>query len=417
MPDVCKAFCPDVVDQVGTAVKAAEEFCATPGLDLLSACVFQETTAAAGCGKSPVAMSLQECEEISMSGEDIVHPPPTPAPAGRRLSGSDESSEEDDFEDEEQDHMKVTTIASGALKRAADPPPPMPALSKLADGSNSLDLADLDDATRAKLAKFLNMESAPMTGRILFNSTVPTAGDVVKNVQGLVDLPGSDSPAASRRLFIDMKCLAPNVGPGCIFSVWWPKPGYSWCDPLDGQPPCKYSLAVKIQLHGPAAGALSIGGGGCIEAWKFSVPPPFSGGVCVNGAIVVNFWKSCGNRFPFTIGGWVSITAGVGLDFGLFSINLLSIEVGVGAGASNYATHCWTNRRRRRWWGGGTRRCNYACDFRVYGFARLNVGPGRLWLRVEYWVSHKSFQMHLGADVCWPWPISSCSNIVSVRVI
>jgi hypothetical protein len=235
----------------------------------------------------------------------------------------------------------------------------------------------------------------------------------------LVDVPGIDSPAASRRLFVDMKCLAPNIGPGCIFSVWWPKSGQPYCDPIGGRGnrACKYSLAVKMQLTGPARGALSIGGSGCIEAWKFSVPKPFDGSVCVAGEIVVGGGRSCGNKFPFTMGGYVSITAAVGLDFGLFSITAASIGVGIGCGISNYATHCWTNRRRRRWWGGGTRRCNYDCDFRVYGDGRINIGPGRFWMRVEYWIRHRSFQMHLGADVCLPWPFSYCYNLVSVRII
>jgi len=408
MPDVCKSFCSDLVDTVAAAALApdSEEFCETPGLDLLLGCVFQEGTAASACGMSPLAMSLQECEDNGF--------------IGRRLSKSDELNEVVDFEEEEEeDNMKVTTIASGALARAADPEPPMPVLSKLADGSNSVDLADLDDGTRAQLARILNLTSPPETGRILFNSTVPKPGDEVKNMPGLVDLPGIDVPATSRRLFIDMMCLFPNVGPGCIFSVWWPKSGQPTCDPIGGtgNMACKYSLAVKIQLTGPAAGALSIGGGGCIEAWQFSVPPPFDGSVCIAGTITAGFGRACGNKFPFTLGGYVSITAAVGLNFGLFSITAASIGVGVGAGISNYATHCWSNRRRRRWWGGGTRRCNYDCDFRVYGDARLNIGPGRFWARVEYWIRHRSFQMHIGADVCWPWPISSCSCIVSVRVI
>jgi len=135
MPDVCKAFCPDVVDSVATAAKATEDFCATPGLDLLSACVFAQAESMPACGISPLAVSLQECADSATS-------------ATRRLSGSDESNEEDDFENEEEedeDNMKVTTIASGALKQAAVPQPTMPVLSKLGDGTNSLDIADLDD--------------------------------------------------------------------------------------------------------------------------------------------------------------------------------------------------------------------------------------------------------------------------------
>jgi hypothetical protein len=405
MADVCASFCPDVVSSVTTAAKATEDICATPGLDLLSACIFQDSVQVHECGKSPAAVVVQECEEIANS-------------ATRRLSGGDEFDEEGDFEDEEEeDKMKVTTISSGALKQASEPGAPMPVLSKLADGSNSLDLEDLDDGTRAQLARMLNLESTPKTGKILFNSTTPAPGEKIEKVPGLVDLPGVDSPAASRRLFFDMKCLFPNVGPGCIFSIWWPKSGYSWCDPIDGSPPCKFSIAVKIQLTGPAAGALTIAGSGCVEAWKFSVPPPFAGSVCISGGITFGFAKSCGNKFPFTINGWVRLVAAVGLDFGIFSFTAAEIGVEVGAGIQNYETHCWSQRRRRRWWGGGTRKCNYACDIRVYGRAWRSVfWIVKIWLQVEYWVSHKDWNFLVGIDVCWPWPWSYCYTPVSIKI-
>jgi len=405
MPDFCESFCSDELRAVSTNALAVDDLCATPGLETLAACVFALAETMPACGISPLAIALQECSAMEAS-------------ATRRLSGNDEFNEEGDFEEEEEDNMKVTTIASGALKQAADPEPHMPVLSKLADGSNSLNFDDLDDGTRAQLAQFLNLESLPKTGRILFNSTVPKPGDEVKKMQGLADLPGIDSPAGSRRLFLDMKCLAPNIGYGCIFSVWFPKSGQPYCDPIGGtgSTACKYSLAVKIQLTGPTAGALSIGGSGCIEAFMFYIPKPFDGSICVAGTLTAGIGRSCGNKFPFTLGGYVSITAAIGLDFGLFAINAISIGVGIGAGVANYATQCWTNRRRRRW-GSGTRRCNYACDMRVYGDARLNIGPGRLWARIEYWIRHKSFQMHLGADVCLPWPLSYCYCLVTVRVI
>merc|ERR1719277_2056286 len=109
MADVCVSFCPDVVTSVTTAAKATEDICATPGLDLLSACIFQDSVQVHECGKSPAAIVVQECEEIANI-------------ATRRLSGGDESDEEGDFEEEEEeDTMKVTTISSGALKQSAEP--------------------------------------------------------------------------------------------------------------------------------------------------------------------------------------------------------------------------------------------------------------------------------------------------------
>jgi len=406
MPDVCEIFCPDVVEAVGTAARATEDVCATPGLDHLSACIFEVATVSVhACGKSPAAMIIQECTAMADS-------------ATRRLSGGDEVDEEGDFEEEgeEEDKMKVTTISSGAIKQAADPQTPMPVISKLADGSNSLDLEDLDDGVRAQLGRMLNLENPPKTGRILFNSTSPVPGVEIKKVEGLVDLPGVDSPTASRRLWFDMKCLWPNVGPGCIFSVWWPKSG-TWCDPIDDSPPCKFSIAVKIQPWGPSAGAITVAGSGCIEAWKFSVPPPFDGSVCIAGGITFNFAKSCGNKFPFTIYGHVSLTKAIGLNFGIFSFTAFSMGLEIGAGIANYATHCWENRRRRRWWGGGTRRCNYACDVRVYGkIWRTVFWVVKIWAKVEYWVTHRDWNLFLGIDVCWPWPWSYCYTPVTIKV-
>jgi hypothetical protein len=46
---------------------------------------------------------------------------------------------------------------------------------------------------------------------------------------------------------------------------------------MDGNPPCKFGIAVKVQIGGPANGALTVAGSGCIEEWAFGVPKPFSG--------------------------------------------------------------------------------------------------------------------------------------------
>jgi hypothetical protein len=201
--------------------------------------------------------------------------------------------------------------------------------------------------------------------------------------------------------------------PGCIFSVWWPKSGYSSCDPIDGDPPCKFSIAVKIQLGGPNAGAITVAGNGCVEAWKFSVPPPLSGGVCISGGITVGLGKACGNKFPFLINGRVGLEASVGLDFGIFSFSLATLGVEVGAGIANYEVHCWEDRRRRRWWWGGTRRCNYACDFRIYGKAWFSILFFKMWAQIEYWTSHKDWNFIIGLDACFIW---WCSTIFSVKV-
>merc|ERR1719424_2022208 len=401
MPDVCENFCPDVVHAVSNAARSTENICETPDLNLLSACLFEAAAPSVhACGVSPAAMEIQTCEELANT-------------ATRRLSEGHEFDEEGDFEeDEEEDNMQVTTISGGALKRAAVPQPPMPVLSKSSDGSNSLDLDDLDEATRAQLARILNLESPLKTGRIVFNSTIPVPGSETKTVEGLLDLPGVDSPAAERRLNLNLICLAPNVWPGCVFSVWWPKSGPT-CNPITNDPKCKFSIAVKIQLTGPAGGALTVAGSGCVETWKFGLPKPLNGGVCISGGISVGWSRSCGNKFPFTIGGRVGLEANLGLDFGIYSFDAATIGVEVGAGIANYATSCWEDRRRRRWWGGGNRRCNYACDFKVHGKAWFSILFFKMWAQIEYWTSHKDWNFIVGLDACFMW---WCGTILTVKV-
>jgi hypothetical protein len=53
----------------------------------------------------------------------------------------------------------------------------------------------------------------------------------------------------------------------------------------------------------------------------------------------------------------------------------------------------------------------------VYGRAWRSVfWIVKIWLQVEYWVSHKDWNFLVGIDVCWPWPWSYCYTPVSIKI-
>eukprot|EP00932_Pfiesteria_piscicida_P000641 SRR837773.10624.p1 GENE.SRR837773.10624~~SRR837773.10624.p1 ORF type:complete len:251 (-),score=81.92 SRR837773.10624:29-670(-) len=213
-----------------------------------------------------------------------------------------------------------------------------------------------------------------------------------------------------------MNCIAPGVGPGCIFSI-----GYPWgCDPVDGNPACRFGLAVKIQIGGPANGALTVAGSGCIEEWAFGVPKPFSGSVCIDGGISVSWSGACG--LPFTLSGWIGLTAQVGLDLVIFSFSLASIRIEAGASIENYKYNCDDRRRRRRGWGGRRRgadqTCQTRCDIKVYAKATFQVFIGRVWGMVQYWVRSKDFDFILGADIyIWLIFTSWWETVAEVQIV
>jgi hypothetical protein len=61
---------------------------------------------------------------------------------------------------------------------------------------------------------------------------------------------------------------------------------------MDGNPPCRFGIAVKVQIGGPANGALTVAGAGCVEEWAFGVPKPFS------GPGVLDSWRKAAPSVP-----------------------------------------------------------------------------------------------------------------------
>jgi hypothetical protein len=204
-------------------------------------------------------------------------------------------------------------------------------LTKLDDGSFAIDISSLDAQQKAQVAEALGVRRLS-AGRVVFNASdhMPK-----QKVDAVLEVAQPDR-VESRRLMLDMNCMAPGVGPGCIFSV-----GYPWgCDPVDGSPKCRFGIAVKTQIGGPYHGALTVAGAGCVEEWAFGVPKPFSGSVCIDGGISMSWSGACG--LPFSLQGWVGLTAQVGLDLVLFSFSFASLRIEAGASVETTSTIAMT---------------------------------------------------------------------------
>ena len=313
-------------------------------------------------------------------------------------------------------HMRKVALHKKASKMRQLGEAKKAQMTKLSDGTFAINIDQLDESQRNQMADALGIHHIS-GGRILFNATDDAANQVAPAVLNSHDGGGT---AHSRRLMMDMKCLAPNVGLGCIFSI-----GYPWgCDPLSAQTggrPCSFGMAVKVQMGGPFNGALTVSGVGCIEEWAFGVPKPFSGSVCIDGGLTMSFVHTCG--MPFSIQGSVGITAAVGLDLILFSFTAASIRVEAGAAVENYKYNCDDhNRRRRRGWFGRRRgldrTCQTACDVKVYAKVTFSFFIGRLWGLIKYWVRNRDFDFIFGADIyIWAVVTSWWETIATAQIM
>jgi hypothetical protein len=250
-------------------------------------------------------------------------------------------------------------------------------------------------------------------GRVLFNASDHQPEQTVSAVLEANDKLGT---VHARRLMLDMNCIQTGIGPGCIFKI-----GYPWsCNPRTGSPACYFGIAVMIQHGGPANGALTVAGAGCIPSWAFQIYPPLKGTMCIDGGIGVSWAGACG--LPFSLSGWVAITTLVGFDLILFSFNLASIRIEAGAAIATYAYNCDERRRRRDFWNGRRRgadeECSTACDIKVYGKYTFQVVIVRVWGLVQYWVGNKDFDLIIGADIyIWLIFTSWWENVAKVQIV
>jgi len=337
---------------------------------------------------------------------------------GRLLSESDEDSMLDDEEPEGGSdyhlrEMRATAehkermILQEKMSKGEDAK-----VTKLKDGSLTMDIAQMDSAVRSQMAKAMGIPDLS-SGRIVFNAS---ESEKKQSVPAMLDARELSGSAHSRRLMLDTTCLAPGVVGGCLFSVSYPK----GCDPIDNEPKCKWGLAVKVQIGGSSNGALTVGASGCIESWAFSVPKPLDGTICLAGGITVTWKSACG--LPFSLEGWVEITATVGLDMVIFSFSAASIGVRAGVSLESYQYNCDDRRRSRRRWGGRRRgrdkKCQTSCDVKVYAKATIQILIGRGWIQISYYVRNRDFQVTVGADVyIWALFTSWWEGVCSVRIV
>eukprot|EP00932_Pfiesteria_piscicida_P008117 SRR837773.18421.p1 GENE.SRR837773.18421~~SRR837773.18421.p1 ORF type:complete len:376 (-),score=95.99 SRR837773.18421:74-1201(-) len=307
--------------------------------------------------------------------------------AARRLSeGEGELVEDDSLEGSEAYLHRIGRLSGGRSSGATR----TSTMTTLGDGTKAVDISTLSAAQRGQIADLIGVQ-ALAGGRLLFN----TSDDApVQRTDVLLEAMEDDATTHSRRLSMEMKCDAPGVGPGCLFAI-----GYPWgCNPMGSD--CTFGIGIKVQIGGPYDGALTIYGAGCIEEWAFSVPPPFSGEICIEGGLTMTQTPTCGLNFG--LAGFVAIEAVVGLNLVIFTFSAASVRLEIGAAIENYKYNCDTRRRRRRRVHrrrGKEQTCDTACDIKVYAKATLQILVGRVWALAQYYVRNKDFDFIIGADV------------------
>eukprot|EP00932_Pfiesteria_piscicida_P002547 SRR837773.1248.p1 GENE.SRR837773.1248~~SRR837773.1248.p1 ORF type:complete len:793 (-),score=285.65 SRR837773.1248:113-2416(-) len=406
MPDLCRDACASTLATLRSQLQAdpTMEFCDAPGLDAVVTCITDEASRRnALCAKSNFMKTVSgDC-----MGNEVEE-------GARRLSDEDEDEEEsyEGLQGGEEARARLAAAKRRSLGGRKLGATQQSQMTTLADGSRAIDLSALTAAQRAEIAQALGVSKLG-GGRVVFNAS---DSNPHQKVSATLEAEEKTGTVLSRRLMLDMNCIAPNVGWGCLFSI-----GYPWgCDPVDGNPKCSFGIAVKTQVGGPYHGALTVAGAGCVEEWAFGVPKPFSGSVCIDGGIGISWSGACG--LPFSLRGWLGLTAQVGLDLVIFSFSFASIRIEAGAAVVNYKYNCDDRRRRRRGWGGRRRgadqQCQTRCDIKVYAKATFQVLIGRVWALVEYYVSNRDFDFFLGADIyIWAIFTSWWENVARVQIV
>jgi hypothetical protein len=131
----------------------------------------------------------------------------------------------------------------------------------------------------------------------------------------------------------------------------------------------------------------------------FSIPPPLVCKMCVGGTIACAAKKAC-PAIPITISGKVFFNVSASANFGIISITIAKIEIGVFGAVSSFKKEkqCWWNcgngGGRRRYWSRrrrNTRACNYDadCDIKVGAYAEVTLAVVKARLDLTYWVKNK----------------------------
>jgi hypothetical protein len=418
MPDACAEMCANFLGKLVKELSddSSLEICDAPHFAHLTSCMVHVAGA-----------TIKECAQnnfVSVINDCMVDG----ATGGRRLDEVTHFDEEEDAGGATEAIQQMRSVAREKERRLKEVKEPE--ISQLKDGTYAMKFDHMNNEQRVALAGTLNVNADSLSSaRILFNATTSSNqhGDAV--VQGthsndpLLTSRGDGegtASALSRRLQMEMKCIGPNIGWGCIFSFGYPFGCFPWVSDGGYGPgkQFKYGFSIKKQIGGPYNGGLTIGAGGCIEAWSFGVPPPFSGSVCVAGGITVSPRGPC--NLPFNINGWVSIKASIGLDLVIISFELAGLELKIGASTEYRSYGCDTRRRRRRWWGHrrrGPTYCKTACDIKIYAKLTLTLWVVRAWLQVNYWVRTKGWDFLIGGDIyIWLIFTSWWENVIKLKI-
>ena len=153
--------------------------------------------------------------------------------------------------------------------------------------------------------------------------------------------------------------------------------------------------------------------------------PPVYGTVSCGGGIIVSSKPACPKHgIKFYIEGYAMIGIAAGVNIVIFSIDLIKIELKVGAkvklirGYYSYHDVSWRRRcgcgERRRGWGNWSRRRrarwqsrwhNEICDVIVYAKLTITILCIRGWLLGEYYIRSKRFKLTLGIEYYEFWKL------------
>jgi len=192
--------------------------------------------------------------------------------------------------------------------------------------------------------------------------------------------------------------------------------GDGWCMKWQFKRYPKFALMIKWGYISGAMG-LQIQCEACVPILLvWAIPPPLVVEKCAGGEIQVTAVRSC-PYIPITITGKVYMSVGVKADFGIVSISIAKIEIGIEAAVSTFSkeVHCWWicgegRRRRRRWWSRRRRRtraCNYKseCDLKVGAYAEVTLTVVKGKLELDYWVRHKTLTVTIRVYAFEVWKL------------
>jgi len=188
-----------------------------------------------------------------------------------------------------------------------------------------------------------------------------------------------------------------------------------------------FALMLKFGRVGGSVG-LVIVCTACVPLEKlFGIPPPLVVKKCVGGSLSVTAKKAC-PIIPLTISGKVFFNLGLNADFGIISVTIAKIEVGIFAAVTSFKKEkqCWWNcgngGGRRRWWRRrrSTRACNYTsdCDIKVGAYAEVTLAVVKGRLDVTYWVKNKTMVcvLTVSAFEVWKGPWGGWKKMWSTTV-